>query len=444
MEKNWDSLNSREKLEERLKEWLSPPGVQFATVVSEKTYRDRVLRLSQAMRLQEPDRVPVILQSGNFPVYYGGSTLQKTMYDYEELRRVWLKFAHDFCYDMDSIQGPESIHSGKVLELVQHKLYKWPGHGLENDVTSYQYVEGEYMLADEYDSLIRDPYEFAIRVFIPRVLGILKPLEKSMPFTYLVASPLSYLSPVTNLKYRKSLAALSKAGKELATWQRVVAACNQKTMAEGLPSIIGAYAMAPFDAIGDSLRGTKGIIMDMYRQPTKLLEALDRITPIIIQDAISMVNATRGIMVGFALHKGDDTFMSPDQFEKFYWPSLQKVILALAQEGVLVWLFAEGRYSTRLETISDLPKGWVTWMFDQTDMVKAKKILGDTTCIAGNVPASLNCYGSAQEVENYCRNLIENCASGGGYILTGGGNLTEAKAENFRAMMVAAKKYGFY
>ena len=30
-------------------------------------------------------------------------------------------------------------------------------------------------------------------------------------------------------------------------------------------------------------------------------------------------------MVTFPLHKGDDTFMSDKQFEKFYWPILEKI-----------------------------------------------------------------------------------------------------------------------
>jgi uroporphyrinogen-III decarboxylase len=54
------------------------------------------------------------------------------------------------------------------------------------------------------------------------------------------------------------------------------------------------------------------------------------------------------------------------------------------------------------------------------------------------------CYGSAQEVKEHCRKLIEICAPGGGYILTGGASPTETNAENLRAMMDAAKEYGVY
>jgi uroporphyrinogen-III decarboxylase len=52
--------------------------------------------------------------------------------------------------------------------------------------------------------------------------------------------------------------------------------------------------------------------------------------------------------------------------------------------------------------------------------------------------------GTAKEVRERCRKLIETCAPGGGYILTGGAAATEAKAENLRAFMEAAKEYGVY
>ena len=84
------------------------------------------------------------------------------------------------------------------------------------------------------------------------------------------------------------------------------------------------------------------------------------------------------------------------------------------------------------------------WHFDQTDMARAKRVLGDTACIAGNVPTSLMCTGTPQAVKEYCRNLIEVCGQGGGYVLTGGASATEAKPENLHAMMEAAKEYGVY
>jgi uroporphyrinogen-III decarboxylase len=243
---------------------------------------------------------------------------------------------------------------------------------------------------------------------------------------------------------RAAFQALMDAGEEMSKWQEAVSACNRGALAIGLPSLMGGAAAAPFDTVGDALRGTQGIMMDMYRQPDKLLEALDFIADLNIERAIAGVNASGGVTAWFALHKGDDTFMSPRQFETFYWLTLKKVIMALMSEGIMSFLFAEGKYLMRLDVIKDLPRSWTMWHFDQTDMATAKKVLGDTACIAGNVPTSLMCTGTAQDVKEYCRKLIEVCAPGGGFILTGGASATETNAENLHAMMEAAKEYGVY
>jgi uroporphyrinogen-III decarboxylase len=107
-------------------------------------------------------------------------------------------------------------------------------------------------------------------------------------------------------------------------------------------------------------------------------------------------------------------------------------------------LVAESRYNERLEYINDFPKGWVLWHFDQTDMASAKKMVGDRCCISGNVPASVIITGTAKDVKERCRKLIETCAPGGGYTLAGGASATKTTAENLRAFMEAAREYGVY
>ncbi len=186
----------------------------------------------------------------------------------------------------------------------------------------------------------------------------------------------------------------------------------------------------------------------MYRQPEKLREALDVVQAWEIDSIKRRGVSAPGVspLAFIALHKGDDNHLSDKQFETYYWPHLRKVVLALIDEGYVPLLFAEGAYNRRLETIKDLPKGSVVWWFDKTDMADAKRILGDTQCIAGNVPASLVTTGTPQKVKEYCRNLIEACGPGGGYILTGGAqaHYTPNVGDNLRAMMAAAQEYGAY
>jgi len=136
--------------------------------------------------------------------------------------------------------------------------------------------------------------------------------------------------------------------------------------------------------------------------------------------------------------------MSDKQFRTFYWPTLREVMIGLINEGCVPMPFAEGNYELRLEVIKDLPRGAAIWWFEQMDMAKAKRVLGDTACIAGNLPVAMLYTATPQEVEEACRKLIETCAPGGGYILTGGAYMDQGRGENLHAMMAAAKKYGVY
>jgi uroporphyrinogen-III decarboxylase len=136
--------------------------------------------------------------------------------------------------------------------------------------------------------------------------------------------------------------------------------------------------------------------------------------------------------------------MAPKQSEKFYWSSLKKVVDALATEGIRSELFAEGTYDSRLESVNEFPKGTVGWLFDKTDMAKAKKILGNTCCISGNVSSSLMVPGGPKEVKEYCRKVIEVCAPGGGFIMGSSCSLDEIKIENVKAMVETTRQYGTY
>ena len=54
------------------------------------------------------------------------------------------------------------------------------------------------------------------------------------------------------------------AGREASKWQEVVMECGREALEAGLTSLWGGLSGAPFDMIGDFLRGTQGIILDMY------------------------------------------------------------------------------------------------------------------------------------------------------------------------------------
>jgi uroporphyrinogen-III decarboxylase len=442
MEKKWIELTLDKKREERFKRWLSPHDVEFSSPEAEEAYKKRVTRFIKAIKLEKPDRVPVILPAGSYPLYHAGMTLKEAMYDNNKLCQAYRKFFNEF--EGDTFTGPGMVPSARTSEIIDSLSSRWPGHGLPDDASMQQFVEGEYMKADEYDVFLDDLSDFCLRYYLPRTLGVLAPLAKYSPLPHILGMPNRFLAPAVMPEVRAMFRAIIDYGEEIMKWQKPLEEFNREALAAGYPLFSGSQSHAPFDILADTLRGTRGIVMDMYRQPDKLLQAMEKLTPINIDCGLQMSDASGRPIVFFALHKGDDTFMSAKQYEKFYWPTLRNVIMGLIKEGCVPMLFAEGKYNNRLEIIKDLPRGKVMWHFDQTDMFRAKRILGDTTCIAGNVPSSLLCTGTPEAVKEYCRKLINVCGKGGGFILTGGASIDKGNPNNLRAMMEAAKEYGMY
>jgi hypothetical protein len=449
MEKKWEEMSSDEKQESLFHRWLLPKDPQgndlkFQSSQAEKAYKERITRIKDAIQMKKlPDRVPIFVLPSFFPVYYGGVTPRDAMYDYDKLYTAFRKYMLDFEPDMHI--GATAPGPGKFFEVLDYKLYSWPGHGVAPE-HSYQCNEGEYMKADEYDALIQDPSNFFSNVYLPRVFGALQPFQMLPALTgilemYGVAfNFIPFGLPPVQAAYK----AIMEAGGEALKWAGAVGAFEGEMATLGFPQILGGFTKAPFDVIGDTLRGTKGIMLDIYRQPDKLLQAMEVLTPLMIKMGVGAAQMTGHPMIFIPLHKGADGFLSDEQFKKFYWPTLKKVMMGLIAEGCIPFPAAEGGYNSRLEVVKDLPKGKTCWMIDQTDMTKAKKTLGAVACLAGNMPSALLNLGTPQQVKDYAKQLIDTCSKGGGYIMSNGAFFDEAKPENVKAMIDFTKEYSVY
>jgi hypothetical protein len=439
---DWAKLTWQQKRDLRLDRWINGEGIKFDSPEAEKNYRARTTRLAKAVKMEIPDRVPCAVPTGWFPAMNAGITLKEAMYNPEKMKWAWLKFVDE--YDSDTFDGT-LFFQAPVSDILDSRTMKWAGHGLPDDSHSaYQYVEGEYMKADEYDIFMKDPLDFQLRYYLPRTMGIFKPFADVPSFSSYEGLPYRLMAMSQNPRFQKFMKAIQEAGKHASVLQKADYETSQAAYAKGFPAFRGGLAVAPFDAFADNLRGTHGMVMDMYRQPEKIHEAMEFVLPQLLNGAVSMADMTDCPVIMMPLHKGDDTFMSNKQFETFYWPTFKRLLLGMAEEGLIPFPVAEGAYNNRLEYISDMPKSAVIWMFDQTDMANAKKTVGKVSCIAGNVPTSVAYTGTAKEMKEYCRRLIETCAPGGGYILSGGSTFDMAKPENIHAMMDAAKEYGVY
>jgi uroporphyrinogen-III decarboxylase len=214
-------------------------------------------------------------------------------------------------------------------------------------------------------------------------------------------------------------------------------------MSAGFPPFYGGGTAAPFDAIGDFIRGTKGIMLDMYRRPEKLLAAMNKLVPYLIDMGLQARNS-QSYFVAIALHKHSEGFMSQEQFKTFFWPPLRKVMMGLIEEGLIPVPFFEGETTARLEVIRDIPRGKAIYQFQNVDLFRAKEILGDIVCFRGNVPISLLYTGTPEQVKTYVKKLISVMGKGGGLLVGAGSVIDNAKYETVKAMFDATLEYGVY
>jgi len=436
------SAEADKRQEERFTLWLKGEGIPFVDAEAGAAYRHRAALMKHAIQLrQRPERVPVCPSAGFFPMQYAGISMRDAMYDYRALGKAWESYHLDL--QPDAYNGPTTIVPGRVLDTLDYKIYQWPGHGVSEE-RDYQFVEDEYMKAEEYQDLIDDPTAYFLNVYFPRVFGSLKPLAAFPLLPPVNEIPLvpPLAMPFGTEEMRAALESLSKAGAEALRWRAAVREIGGRIMGKGFPAFSGGFTKAPFDVIGDSLRGTRGVLLDMFRYPDELKEACERLIPSMVKGAVGACNASGHVMPFIPLHKGADGFMSQEQFRTFYWPSLRKLIVGLVNEGLVPQLFAEGAYNERLEVISDIPKGKVVWWFDRTDMKRAKETVGKVACLAGNVPLDLLCAGTPEEVKACCRELIDAAGRDGGFILSSGAGLQGSKPENVKAMIDFSKQYG--
>jgi uroporphyrinogen-III decarboxylase len=408
----------------------------------EDLLKEREKRILDAIRLKVPDRVPIVTFGGFFSARYSGFTCKDAMYDWDKTVKATLRYLQDFQPDLG--ENPFMFtFMGAQLESIGYNRLAWPGHGLD-DMSPFQFLEKEIMTEAEYDEYLFDPTDFIIRKVWPRVFETLKPFENLPPF-HVVAD---YMSVGTFIAFadpamQKALESMVNTGKIVQKIMGGAMEFNRKLVELGFPNIMGSAALAPFDFISDILRGTRGAMVDMRRVPEKLQAMIEKIYPIMLRMGLNAKRVGQpGVFI--PLHKCLDTFMSPNQFKTFYWPTLKRLIESFIAEGLIPMVLWEGDCNTRLETIGDIPPGKALYMFERSDIFKAKEVLGDVVCLQGNVPLSLLVGGSPDDVKDYCKKLISSVGKGGGFIMAPSTALDDAKPENVKAMFDVTKEYGVY
>jgi hypothetical protein len=403
---------------------------------------EREKRITDAIQLKITARVPIICGMGYFPAKYVGIPFSSAYYDYEAWYAAYKKTLPDFPADIIFQQG---FTPGKSLEILNPRQLRWPGHGV-NPNHGHQSVEIDNMQGDEYDAYVHDPADYMFRIHLSRVsenlagLATLPKLSDLQGFSGAQTLATTISSPEASRAFNTLL----KAGREIRRWQSRMKKFDQMLLDLGFPQYFQGAALPPYDVISHSMRGMTGTMTDMYRRPEKLLAACEKILEIILERPLPKPSEQGHIRMFMTNTRGSDDFLSKRHFDTFYWPTFKRLVQNLIDRGATPCIFFEGNFTSRLEYLLEFPRGRILARLDTTDIFKAKEILRDHVCIQGNVPSTLLQVGTVQDVQDYCKKLIDVVGKDGGFILSPRSSTDEVKPENLKAMIEYTQEYGVY
>jgi hypothetical protein len=372
----------------------------------EQLYDERSKRVRAAVELNMPDRVPfslmVEVQS------FAGVPNAASYYDHLTMKRAMRQAAVELEPDMAEGGFPSC---GDAMTEMDIKTVLWPGGPLPPDY-GLQAIEGEYMKADEYDMFLNDPTGFVIRRYLPRVYGVLQPLAKLPPMDSMFMG-FDFLTPLfASPEFQEMGRHIVAAGKHVEKFRNTIMEIMGDLEQLGFPPFAGFGAGgvggAPFDTLTSSLRGMKGSMVDMYRQPDNLIKACDKILERRIARAIPANKNAKNypIKIAMPLWRGDPTFMSEAQFLKFYWPGLKKSLQTHVDLGYVPVPFFEAPFGDRLKYLQELPKGKVVVSIDARDLSIAKNLLAGHSCLLLRTPNASKVW-SLNQLQSFLKDSVD-------------------------------------
>jgi uroporphyrinogen-III decarboxylase len=374
-------------------------------------------RVWSAIRLEKPDRVPVnILATTAYATATGATAadwLTRSIGDerrWAMIDKVW-DYTGGWDMDLSSIpSGDNPRVTQATLSMSMGVKMQLPGIDLPDDATA-QAAEEEIMLPSDYEIVSEIGWErFMQDDLLYRMTGITR--EEF-------------------LELRKARG--SVLFDALARWKK-----------RGVVTLYPAtgFPQHPFFNFS-TCRSMVKFMEDLYYNPKPVEKALKRVTQEFIELIISRCKLFDTKLTFLAEERAEAFFFPLPMFERFWWPYTMEIVNALWSEGIVTWFHLDQNWDKNLPYFKQLPRGSAILALDSTtNIFAAKELLRGHLCLAGDVSPALMSIGTPEEVETYCRKLIDEVGDDGGFILGTGCEMpTAVKLDNWRAMVQTARNY---
>ncbi len=371
-------------------------------------------RVQAAVQLEKPDRVPIaILATADPFATIAGISHAEFCTDPKRANEIIFKVFDDFGgwdLDLGSLVANDVFMIKTVMSLALGLRLKYPGLDLPDDYP-YQAFEEEVLKPEDYDTIAEIGWvKFMTDDFIFRILDI-TPQKLNDTLTAMI--------PI----FINGKAAWAKRG--------------VSTMYPPSP-----FTSHPFFRLSLG-RSMVKFTEDLYYNPDKIDKALKTMTREFIDTTINGSKMFGNDITLVVEERAGGFFYPPKIFERFWWPYTMEIVDALWSEGIVTWFHLDTSWDRNIPYFKQLPRGSAVLALDGTsDIFAAKEVLRNHLCLSGDVQASLLSLGKPEEVEAYCKRLIDEVGGDGGFFLSSGCELPAAiKPENLEAMLRTGKTY---
>lgn len=365
-------------------------------MINSTLYQERKSRITKSIALEKPDRTPVVLGVAAFAATATGMTIADFDSDLDNATKAMIGTFKMF--DVDSLDHP--TFSTASLSYLWLSKVKHPGVDLPEN-TLWQVEENELMTREDYEVILDRGWPEFYEEFMRERIGDGVPER----FGRLIGETKNVID----------------------LWAEHDAfPMNYAVLTTPFEHLCGGRSMGKF-------------IRDLYKIPDKVEEVMDAMAPCMGGPALELGKAVGGFGAWVGGWRSASNILSKPLWERFLWPYYERLVNEVNEAGIVPILHLDSDWTRDLERFKSLPKAACILATDgETDLYKAKEILGDHMCLMGDVPASLLSVGTPDEVYNYSRKLIEDLGPSGFILHSGCDVPVNAKIENVKAMVSAA------
>lgn len=208
--------------------------------------------------------------------------------------------------------------------------------------------------------------------------------------------------------------------------------------------------MAPFFSIPyETLTGARGIqnfFYDCYKDIEKVKSVIDAIWEdrkeeyAHIADNFSNYQKHKGVLIG--CWRSSPKMINKNIFEKIVWPYLKDLGDMLISKNIVPIFHLDMCWDREIERFKEFPEGKIIVNIDgATDIVNARRVLGDKYCLLGNTPCSLMMKGDTAQIQNYMKKIIDSIGTTGVFYGCGCEAAATTSTESFIAMYETINSY---